>query len=276
MPPTSPRRSAPCWRTRPTTTRSTLTKLGRHLAYVVDPDGERTLAALEARLEAGRELFLTQHDDGSWDLRARLGPYAGAQLWAILDSLSAPRPSTAEGPDPRTAPQRRADALAEVCERQLAGGELPTQGGVRPTVIVTTTLEALQGQPGAPAPTLPDGVPMSVMQLRQISCDAGVIPVVMGADSIPTDFGRKRYTVPGTLRRAVLIRDGWRCIMAGCPNKPRHCHHIKPWERGGETEIDNLASLCGYHHRWIHQGREHLITPVTRGRPLVHWGGHDP
>jgi len=92
----------------------------------------------------------------------------------------------------------------------------------------------------------------------------------MGADSIPTDYGRKRYTVPGNLRRAVLIRDGWKCIIGRCPNKPRHCHHIQPWEHDGETEIDNLASLCSYHHRWIHQGHEHHITPVKGGRPVVH------
>ena len=144
----------------------TLAKLGEHLAYVVDPDGDKALAAYEARQEAGRELFLSQLDNGYWELRGRLGPVAGAQLWTILDSLSAPRPSTAEGPDPRTAAQRRADALAEACELLLDSEELPTQGGSGTTLIVTTTVETLEGRLGGPAASLPGGAPISIGSLR--------------------------------------------------------------------------------------------------------------
>jgi 5-methylcytosine-specific restriction protein A len=30
------------------------------------------------------------------------------------------------------------------------------------------------------------------------------------------------------------------------------CHHIVPWECGGETKLDNLVTLCRAHHRQIH------------------------
>lgn len=247
----------------------TLAKLGRHLAYVLDPDGEKALAAHEARLEAGRELFLSQYDDGYWDLRARLDPVAGAELWTILDSLSAPKPSTEHGPDPRTAPQRRADALVQVCELLLEAGNLPTQGGERPTLVITSTLDSLQERLGAAAASLPNGCPLSAGQLRQIACDAKVIPIVMGGESQPLDIGRSRYAIPPYLRRAMLIRDGHRCVIPGCVATPRIGHHILPWHHLGETKLDNIASLCGYHHRWIHAGRGHLITSVEGGSPLV-------
>lgn len=247
----------------------TLSKLGRHLAYVIDPDGEKALAAHEARLEAGRELFLSQADDGSWDLRGRLAPVPGARLFTVIDSLAAPRPSTADGPDPRTAPERRADALDEACERLLGAEMLPSQGGDRPTLLLTMTLEGLQGRVGSAAASLPGGSPLSAGQLRLLACDAKVIPLVLGGESQPLDYGRIRYTVPGHLRRAMLVRDGYRCVMRGCPNIPRVAHHIVPWHCHGETGLDNLASLCGYHHRWIHYGREHLIRAVKGGRPLV-------
>jgi 5-methylcytosine-specific restriction protein A len=29
-------------------------------------------------------------------------------------------------------------------------------------------------------------------------------------------------------------------------------HHIREWEFGGETKLDNLVALCRAHHRQIH------------------------
>ena len=29
-------------------------------------------------------------------------------------------------------------------------------------------------------------------------------------------------------------------------------HHLKPWEKGGLTDLDNLVPLCSYHHHLIH------------------------
>jgi hypothetical protein len=77
--------------------------LAKALQYMVDPDGEHELAALEARLDAMQELHLTQRDDGAWDLRATLGPETGAGLFAVVDVLAKPKPSTDDGPDPRSA-----------------------------------------------------------------------------------------------------------------------------------------------------------------------------
>jgi HNH endonuclease len=31
-----------------------------------------------------------------------------------------------------------------------------------------------------------------------------------------------------------------------------HAHHILHWILGGETKLENLVLLCGYHHRVIH------------------------
>jgi hypothetical protein len=33
-----------------------------------------------------------------------------------------------------------------------------------------------------------------------------------------------------------------------------HAHHIKHWAWGGPTELDNLVSLCGFHHHLVHEG----------------------
>ncbi len=31
-----------------------------------------------------------------------------------------------------------------------------------------------------------------------------------------------------------------------------HAHHLTHWADGGDTALDNLALLCGHHHRVIH------------------------
>jgi hypothetical protein len=33
-----------------------------------------------------------------------------------------------------------------------------------------------------------------------------------------------------------------------------HAHDIVPWADGGPTDLDNLVSLCGFHHRLVHEG----------------------
>lgn len=105
-----------------------------------------------------------------------------------------------------------------------------------------------------------------------IACDAKVIPVVLGGDSQPLEIGRSRYSVPPQLRRAMFLRDRNVCAFPRCGTIPRVAHHISPWHRYGETKLDNLVSLCGHHHRWIHQSREQLITPVEGGRPRFDLG----
>ncbi len=51
------------------------------------------------------------------------------------------------------------------------------------------------------------------------------------------------------LRATVLIRDNCICKMCGTspakdPSVVLHVDHIKPWSKGGETELDNLRTLC--------------------------------
>jgi hypothetical protein len=62
-------------------------------------------------------------------LHGLLDPEAGQTLLAALEPLARP----ANGEDPRSSDQRRADALTELARRALEGGQLPQTGGVRPS-----------------------------------------------------------------------------------------------------------------------------------------------
>ena len=55
---------------------------------------------------------------------------------------------------------------------------------------------------------------------------------------------------------------------ARCPGcgatRGLHAHHIRHWEDGGPTELDNLVLLCPYHHRLHHRGVITITGPARR------------
>lgn len=46
------------------------------------------------------------------------------------------------------------------------------------------------------------------------------------------------------VRRAVFVRDGWRCVECGRAGR-LECDHVTPLDRGGNPwDPDNLQTLC--------------------------------
>ncbi|GAB3221951.1 HNH endonuclease signature motif containing protein [Mycolicibacterium hippocampi] len=76
--------------------------------------------------------------------------------------------------------------------------------------------------------------------------------------------GRATRTVNRRLRRALEHRDRC-CVVPGCgATRGLHAHHLRHWEDGGPTELDNLVLLCPYHHRMHHLGGITLTGPAHR------------
>ena len=166
-------------------------------------------------------------------------------------------------PDSRSAPQRRADALGELCRRTLDRSDRPSVAGERPHVVVTVDLEALNGGEGRSE--LEDAGPISAESARRLACDAGVSRVIVNGRSEPLDVGRKTAVVPSGLRRAVVARDGT-CRFPACERPQSWCdaHHVKHWADGGETALSNLVLLCRRHHRLVH---DRFGVEMVHGRP---------
>jgi hypothetical protein len=102
--------------------------------------------------------------------------------------------------------------------------------------------------------------------IRRLACDAEVIPVVLGGTSEVLDVGRLRRLVTAVMWVALVVRDR-HCTFPGCTRPPImcHAHHIIHWLDGGKTCLDNLALLCGHHHRVIHNSPwEIRLDPVDR------------
>jgi hypothetical protein len=80
------------------------------------------------------------------------------------------------------------------------------------------------------------------------------VGIVEGEDGEPLDVGRKTRSIPLPLKRALRSRDGG-CRFPGCDRtRFTQGHHVKHWIDGGETKLSNLVSLCGFHHKLVHEG----------------------
>jgi hypothetical protein len=77
--------------------------------------------------------------------------------------------------------------------------------------------------------------------------------------------GRETRTISRRLRRALEHRDHGTCIVPGCgATRGLHAHHLRHWEDGGPTELDNLALVCPYHHRAHHRGVITITGPAAQ------------
>jgi hypothetical protein len=246
-----------------------LRMLGSRILEHVAPEVAERLekAALDrqnAKAFAGRTLSMLSGRDGRVRLEGWLDTEAAAVVTAALDPLCAPRcaadtvrslpgdaPTDPAVADDRTAGQRRADALVEVCRLVLNTGELPANGGDRPQITVTVPFDVLRSDLGTGA--LDTGERLTAGQIRRLACDAQILPAVLGGEGQVLDVGRSRRLVTGSLRRALVLRDRG-CAFPGCTRPPRWTdgHHIRSWVDGGPTSLDNAVLLCGPHHRTVH------------------------
>ncbi|MEJ3749283.1 DUF222 domain-containing protein [Actinomycetes bacterium KLBMP 9797] len=223
------------------------TILHRIAPDIADRVDEEALRREEKRAEQTKAFNLSNNGDGRYRISGWLPAEAAAIVNNALDPLCKPLPE-----DDRTATQRRADALTDVCQRAMDAGDLPEQGGEHAHVAIVVDWDLLRQQVGIGQ--LDTGERLSPEQVRRWACDARLIPFVLGGQSQVLDAGRSRRLFDGPLRRAIIIRDRG-CAFPSCdrPAKWCDCHHIIHWTDGGSTSLDNGVLLCRFHHRLIHQ-----------------------
>ena len=194
----------------------------------------------------------------------------GETLGAATANDSSPSSGIGHGadsrmPDPRSAACRRGQALVEALRRFLCSGVAPIQGGERPHVTVTISLDDLKTNEGVGY--LDFGGPISAGTARMLACDAMIIPAVLGANSQVLDVGMANRVFPTAIRRAIALRDRG-CAFPGCdrPAAWADCHHIVHWVNHGPSSYLNGCLLCPAHHREIHRGFWEVRMAVD-GRP---------
>lgn len=204
-------------------------------------DGALFLRALEASREA---LHDTRRDEGGSAEPPPAAPMTGGK--AAEDTEAAAPPPVPTG----------AEALAAMAETALARPAAATPGGERHQVFVHIDADTLSRDEACGADAecaVADGPGLAPETVRRLLCDGSLVSV-LERDGKPLNLGRRTRTVPSSIRRALLARDG-RCQYPSCE---RHryvdAHHIVHWAHGGETSLDNLVLLCRHHHRKVHEG----------------------
>jgi hypothetical protein len=130
--------------------------------------------------------------------------------------------------------------------------------GQHTTVVVHVDLDRDGEKPVA---ALHLGPVLTEEERRYLTCDA-TCEVWFERHGQPIGAGRTARTVNRRLRRALEHRDRC-CAVPGCgATRGLHAHHIRHWEDGGPTELDNLVMLCPYHHRLHHKGGITITGPA--------------
>jgi hypothetical protein len=228
------------------------------------------------RVYEGRHVHVSPTFDGTVRIDGALDPESGQTLITAIRSVQDAwsRATARDGvEDARTAPQRRADALTDLCRAWLDRSDRPAVAGERPHVLVTVDLQTLQGRLGR-ACELDDTGPITAEAARRLACDASVSRVITSGASEPLDVGRRTPVVPSGMRRALVVRDRG-CRFPGCgrPQAWSDAHHVRHWADGGDTALRNLVLLCRPHHRAVH---EDFGVRMLDGRPVFARKGGTP
>jgi hypothetical protein len=261
-------------------------ELGRWVAELIATHCEPALDG-EAETARGRRFLQTSTDGALLRGRFAVALEDGETLLSALEPL-ARRQGLGDG---RSAGQRRADALVEVCEQVLRHGDLPDAGGQRPQLsyvlpadwaarqaekvacdgcftcaehrppsFADTVAASLPGQLGVPAEhACAVGAwtgPQTRGRIEAMLCDARITRVLLDCVGQVRGLEALTDTVTPSQRRALAARDGG-CVARGCTRPPANCdaHHLVARAEGGATSLGNLVLLCRRHHVLWHLGK---------------------
>ncbi len=158
--------------------------------------------------------------------------------------------------DPRSLERKRADILEGVLTAGLkATREGPTNLRTVGTVTAIISLTDLQAGTGFGILEGTDEVfPASTVQ--EMVCESGFYPVIVGERGEPLFHGLLKRYFTEAQRRAMIARDGDRCVSPGCKRRAASCHahHVIFYSDDGPTDINNGVLLCPAHHHALHQG----------------------
>jgi len=163
-----------------------------------------------------------------------------------------------------TFPQRRADALVAMAEGYLASPDAGCLKGHERCQLVLHVHHDEQVKRGAGLQNNLEGRWLLPDAARRLACDASLLVVEQDGAGNVLDIGRRSRIIPPAMSRALAVRDGGCCQFPGCcESRYVEGHHIKHWADGGETKLDNLLTLCKFHHRELHKGRYFISVKPT-------------
>ncbi|HWL44313.1 MAG TPA: DUF222 domain-containing protein [Ilumatobacter sp.] len=160
-----------------------------------------------------------------------------------------------------------------------AGGKAPTARV--PKVIVLIDWETIcNGRHPGTIAELADGTPIPIATIREMLCDAEVLPAVLGGSGEVLDLGRSRRLASRAQRDALLAMYAT-CMEPSCPTPAEQsdAHHMHPWDEHGPSDLANFALLCPSSHHKVHDQGWRIETDhrtITWYRPDGTVAHHGP
>ena len=280
-----------------------LDALRRWVAHQIATHVEPALEAEQDRAHDRRYLQTSRQADGSLRGRFLLSREDSEAFLTTIEPL-ARRTDLA---DPRSAGQRRADALVHVCEQVLRHGDLPDSGGQRPqlTYVLPAGWAAAQQQrdtctscgprcadhqplsfaasvlgdlPGSAGAASAHGCataawsgPQTRARIEAVLCDARISRLLLDSTGQAQTLETLSGGVTTAMRRLLAARDRG-CTNRRCTVPPAFCdaHHLVRSADGGPATPDNLVLLCRHDHVLWHKGKlslRDLRIPWHTGQP---------
>jgi len=168
--------------------------------------------------------------------------------------------------DGRTTEQRLADGLIQLCRAYAAGAV--SGGREKPTILITIDADSFTGAANAPGTTaFGDRIPAHIV--RRLAEHANLQRLIHAGNMI-LELGREVRYATEAQYKALLVRDGG-CRWSGCHIPAAWCQidHLRAWEAGGRSDLDNLVLWCSHHHHEKHRPGVQVLGGVTDLRLLL-------
>ena len=213
-----------------------------------------------------REARKTQTPDGLASVTIAGDDEVVAEMWSAIvagaDRLydSDGGRDVARGKHPRTGDQRLFDAA-----HALLTASDPKGGGRASTIVVTA--ERIAGDRDAPPAELIGVGPIPDSLLRELACRSEFVGLLFDGDGEVLWQGRGRRYPTRAQMLALIARDKG-CVLCGADPNRCHAHHLMPWSAPGKgrTDIDQMALVCQFHHRDLHERNLTLYRDRIDGR----------
>ncbi|HEY1322054.1 MAG TPA: HNH endonuclease signature motif containing protein [Streptosporangiaceae bacterium] len=241
---------------------------------------------LKALRAACADLAVDRRGDGSAETPAAVQTLAGD---APAAGQPAAGPAAAAVPAVRTSSDL-ADGLVAIAESFLAGKiagaddaevyqvvvhagtdvltepPVPAAGPAGVSAETPAPPTRVPGDPADPARChVEDGPAISVSTAQMLTCTAALSWMTHGDAGSVLALGRRRRRPSSAIRRAARERDHGRCRFPGCESRRADLHHIRHWVNGGRTDLENLISLCPWHHKLVHDRGYLIASPPAAG-----------
>lgn len=204
----------------------------------------------------------TENTEGVENVEGVRMPATGSKpdpgAWVELEGWDPIDPNSTDTAvkDRRTHAQRLLDGLIDCLKLAARTGKLPTHGGLKTQLIITTTQEDLDRhrQDKSGTALAPFSGPVPLTMFEEELCDADITHLYFGKGQEILNVGRTQRLFTRAQRKILIARD-LGCSFPDCTATAYQCegHHIIPWGDGGETSIANACLLCSYHHHLIHR-----------------------